>query len=196
MSNLTTELARARSRGVPLVAVRTADQPAALTTIASACSDAPVVVADPVLGLRPGNEAGQGAVAALLGDLDPVMASDPTTALTLAARLPQDGVLVLLAGDRAMAEPRPAVAALLLRDAFAATGRTLVVLGSSFSPAAELGSDVYVIDESLPDEEERREAIARVLADAGKPQDEATVAQAIAFRGRTDRSSCPVQDWA
>ena len=181
MSNLKTELARARSRGVPLVAVRTADQPAALASIAEGCAPAPVVCADPVLGLRACNEAGQAAAAAMLGELDPAMATDATTALTLASKLPEDGVLVLLAGDRAMAEPRPAVAALLLRDAFASTGRTLIILGASFAPAAELGSDVYVIDDDLPDETERRLAIARLLADAGKAQDSATVAAAVGY---------------
>ena len=181
MANLTTELARARSRGVPLVAVRTADQPAALTAIASASAEVPVVCADPVLGFRACNEAGQTAVAAMLGDLDASMASDITTALTLGVKLPEDGVLVLLAGDRALSEPRPAVAALLLRDVYASTGRTLVCLGASFSPAAELGSDVYVIDEDLPTEVERRESIVRVLSDAGKPQDAATVDQAVGY---------------
>jgi hypothetical protein len=163
------------------VAVRTADQPAALLTIVGACEKAPVVVADPVLGLRACNEAGTDAVAAMLGELDPSMAADATTALTLATKLPEDGVLVLLAGDRSMAEPRPAVAALLLRDAFASTGRTLVCLGAAFAPAAELGSDVYVIDDDLPDEDARRTAIVKLFEDAGKPQDSATVESAVGY---------------
>ena len=33
------------------------------------------------------------------------------------------------------------------------------------SPAAELGSDVHVLDDTLPDEAERRSAIERLLAD-------------------------------
>jgi MoxR-like ATPase len=165
--SLMDDLARARSRAIPLVAVRTADQPAALAAIAGIGS--PVVSCDPVMGVRSANEAGKAAMAAMLGDLDPSMAADPVTALTLAASAPEDVIVVMLAGDRALAEPRPAVAALLLRDRYAATGRTLVVLGAGWTPAAELGSDVYVIDDSLPDEGERRASVTSLVEGASLP---------------------------
>lgn len=174
------KLKAARARAVPLVAVRTADQPAVAMAISEAF-EAPVVLCDPVTGLRAGNEAGDGAIATMLDGLDPAMAGDPVTALTIAVAAPEDTVLVLLAGDRALSEPRPAVAALLLRDTFAQTGRTLVCVGASWSPAAELGSDVYVIDDDLPDEAARREAIARLLSDASIDVSEQDLTAAVAY---------------
>jgi len=174
------KLKAARARAVPLVAVRTADQPAVAVAISEEF-EAPVVLCDPVTGLRPGNNAGQQAIATMLDGLDPSMAGDPVTALTIAAAAPEDTVFVMLAGDRALSEPRPAVAALLLRDTFAQTGRTLVCVGSSWSPAAELGSDVYVIDDDLPDEATRREAIERLLGDSKISVEETELTAAVAY---------------
>jgi hypothetical protein len=177
--SLMDDLARARSRAIPLVAVRTADQPAALAAIAGIGS--PVVACDPVTGVRGANEAGRSAAAAMLGDLDPSMAADPTTALTLAANAPEDVIVVMLAGDRALAEPRPAVAALLLRDSYAATGRTLVALGAGWTPAAELGSDVYVLDDALPDEGERRASVTSLVEGASLPLVPAEIDAAVQY---------------
>jgi len=170
---------RCLSRGVPQMAVRSADQPAACTALCAL--ERPVVVCDPVSGLRAGNAAGKDAVAAMLGDLDPAMAADPVTALSLATNAPADTVLVMIAGDRAMAEARPAVAALLLRDAFAASGRAVIFLGATWNPAAELGADVYVVDDPLPTPDERQAAIARLLDDAGLKASEAQVSRAVGY---------------
>jgi hypothetical protein len=178
---LTEQLTKARARAVPLVAVRTADQPAAVLAIAEAFAESPVVLCDPVTGLRAANAPGKDAVAAMLGELDPAMAGDTVTALTMAQQAPEDTIVVLLAGDRALSEPNPAVAALLLRDAYAQTGRTLVCLGSGWQPAAELGSDVHVLDDDLPDEAERRASIERLLSDAEIDVTESELAEAVAY---------------
>jgi hypothetical protein len=158
----------------------TADQPAVANAIGDAF-ETPVVLCDPVVGLRPGNEAGAGAIAEMCRELDPAMAGDPVTALQLAAEAPEDTLLVLLAGDRALSEPRPAIAALLIRDAFAQTGRTLVSVGAGWAPAAELGSDVYVIRDALPTDSIRRELIAVLLGDAGVDVSDEQMLAAIAF---------------
>lgn len=175
------QLKSARARGVPLVAVRTADQPAAYRAIAEAFADAAVVLCDPVTGMRGLNDGGLNAVAAILGDLDPSMAADAVTALELAQQAPEDTILLLLAGDRVLSEPRPAVAALLLRDSYAQTGRTLVCLGSGWQPAAELGSDVYVVDDELPDADDRRDAIRRLIDDAELSCTDDELLQAVGY---------------
>lgn len=182
------DVKRARSRAIPLVAVRTADQPAALATLAAL--DAPVVACDPVTGMRGANETGRAAAAAMLGDLDPSMAADTTTALTLAGQAPEDTLVVLLAGDRALAEPRPAVAALLLRDSYASTGRTLVSLGAGWTPAAELGSDVYVLDDPLPSADERRVAVTSLVEGAGLPAVPAELDAAVQYTRGLSRFAC------
>jgi hypothetical protein len=189
-------LIRARIRAVPLVAVRTADQPAAVRVLTAALLESAVerdepppgiVVHDPVRGFAPGTTAGaagqaaQEAIAAMLGDLDPSMSADPVTALTMAAAAPPDTVVIMMAGDRALGEPRPALAALLLRDRYAAGRSTLVVLGASWSPAAELGSDVYVLDDEPPETPERRSTVERLVADAKLRADTATIESACGF---------------
>jgi hypothetical protein len=161
------EVRRARNKGVPLVAVRTSDQPEAARLLCEAAeAGEPIVLADPIRGFVAGNKAGREAMATMLGDLDPAMAADPVTALSVAAAAPEGTVLVLLAGDRALAEPKPACAAMLLRDTFKANGCTLVALCASWAPAAELGSDVLVFDDEAPDDAERRTIAERVVDNA------------------------------
>ena len=164
----------AYSRSVPLVAVRTPDQPSAYGSIVEAVTrkaeadgtDAPAIVQlDPVRGMTGTNDAGRQAVAAMCKDIDPSMATDPTTALGILQQAPPDTIAIAYGGDRWLAEPRPAIAALLLRDPFARRGCMFVALGATWTPARELGQDVYVIDDPRPDDQQRRTIGKRIVTD-------------------------------
>jgi len=192
--DLLKELDHAHRRGVPLVAVRTPDQPAVIRKLAAV--DRPAVLLDPVRGALALNKAGKEAVAAMLTvevpdeqyggppqrkQMDPSICTDPVTALQRSQAVPADTLVVLAAGNRALAEPKPALAALWLRDVFADSGRQLVALGPSWAPAAELGNDVHVIDDPLPDEQERRATIVALAESANLKVDDATLARAATY---------------
>jgi len=138
--------------GVPLVYLRTWDQPAAVDLIAGSFPRRPIWTWDCARGIRPANNAAVG-----WPDGDPSLYQDAMAALEVAASMPAKGILLLIGGDRVAAEFRPATAMLMLRDAYKRTGRVLVCLGSHHAPAAELGSDGYVIEDPMPDEGRRRE---------------------------------------
>ena len=74
MKSVVDKLRAARVRGVPLIAIRTADQPALLASIAS--NGTAVVCHDCVRGFTPANDAGIAAQNALIGDMDAAMFAD------------------------------------------------------------------------------------------------------------------------
>lgn len=167
MSNEPMEnLLRARAaRSVPLVFVRTSDQIDAARRIAELWEDGPpegapqdftrpVIVHDCCQGLT-ANKKSQELLGKIMGDVDPLMFTDPTTALGRVLEVSRSSrerfVLVCLGADRWLGEPRPAMAALLLRNVFESRGSTLVGLGSGYLPAAELGADVSTVDDLPPD---------------------------------------------
>lgn len=172
MNELEKGLKAAAVRGVPIVFVRTQDQPDCAKRIGKSLNGGrPVVVHDSCRGFTAGNESAQGVLARIMVvDGQPVDASlftDPQTALTAARGLPKGSVLICYAADRWLDKPGPAFAALLLRDKFQGDGTMLVCLGTTYGPASELGADVVVIEDPPPDAEARTKIIESVSSDAG-----------------------------
>jgi len=179
MKSVVDKLRSARVRGVPLIAIRTSDQPALLATIAG--NGTAVVCHDCIRGFSAANDAGSVAQNALIGDMDSAMFSDAATALECLAKCPPKAIICMLGADRWTAEPRPAMGALLLRDRLASIGSTLVLVGPSFSFAGELGSDVYLLDDPSPDATRRGEIILETATAAGLFLDAATYQNAVCF---------------
>lgn len=152
--------------GTPILAVITTDQPAVVARFAGKLNGGrAIVVHDVTRGLTAANEPGRDAVAKMIGDESPLRYTNPVEAIQAAqARMPAKGVLVMVAGDRSLAEPEPAIAAMIARDDLASKQCALIVLCSAYQPARELGSDALVLDDSPPDEDTRR-AMATGLCD-------------------------------
>jgi hypothetical protein len=174
----------ARRRGVPLIAITTADQPDLTARLALLSKAVPCVCWDAVRGLFGINEAGSAACSQVLGDASPAMFTDAPAALDVASTLPGETLVVMQGAHRLVAEGRCAQGILNLRDPFAATRRCLVLLGPSFSWPAELGSDVLAVDDPLPTERERARMIGDIATSAEVQLEEGVLREAVrATRG-------------
>lgn len=158
---------RARSRAVPLVAVSTADQRETASLLAKNCNGSPVVGWDVLRGFVPMNEPGEQAVADILGEAPPQIATDPAAALDLAlGGAPEGTVLIMLAGNRILEGAgawRGVQGLINLRDEFKATGRTICLVGPSFSLPPELVNDTFQIEHELPGEDRRAELVQEII---------------------------------
>lgn len=173
-----------RRRGVPLVGITTADQPYTTARVMGLCADVPCVIWDAVRGLYGANKNGVVACQAVCSDSAPAMFTDAPAALDVAANLPEKTVLVMQGAHRIISDGRCAQGILNLRDPFAGTNRTLIMLGPSFQWPAELGSDVLVFDDPLPSARERERTIREVADSAKVTLDDATLREAVrATRG-------------
>jgi len=166
------ELGNASVRGVPLVFISTSDQIDCLQRVVGKLSATgngtprAVLVQDSCRGLSAIGREGEGVLAAMLRDTDAIMYTDAQTALGAARALPNRSVLICLGADRWMSEPRPAMAALLLRDEFKERGSMLVCIGTAYATASELGADVLSISDPPPDRDARKGIIEQVGRDA------------------------------
>jgi hypothetical protein len=180
---LAKELIYARERGAALVAVTTADQPAALTIAAEAAGGDPTVAWDAVRGVYALNAAGANASRAILGGLDPSASCVFSDALAMARDAMLDGgMLVAVNAHRALAgsgADRAVAAVMGLRDAWGKRGATLVLLCSAWDPPAELASDVYVIDDPLPVPDERAAIARETIEGAGLDPSDMVVSTAV-----------------
>ena len=158
--NLMENLRHARRAGVPLVAIATPDPRATMEVLIAAVGEqSPVVSWDCIGGLRPVNDAGRQAVAAVnADDAD----GNPVGFLEVAAQLPDGTVAVFLQADAWLNEPPVIQGVWNLRDQYKQSRRMLVMLGSQIQPPPALRGDVVTFDESLPDAKEL-ERIAREM---------------------------------
>lgn len=190
------KIGHAANQGVPLVGVRTADQNGAKSAIGAGFASAKwaVVAWDSARGALPGNTLGEGALAALVQGLDdPSETLDPVVTLGAALRgLPERSALVMSGAHRLLdpashATGRIAQAILNLRDSFAQTGRMLVLVGPSIPSLPELGSDLYLVDDPLPDEASRELLVEDIAEAAGiklsEPQKKAAARSVCGLSG-------------
>jgi hypothetical protein len=156
---------RCRSRGVPLLAIASADPGATIERLSNGgAAAAPSIMWDLCRGWRPINKPGELAILEVMdaaGGADPSAAtSDPVEMLQIhAPRLPADAILFMANAHRFLGERGPAGASFTqaiwnLRDLFKVDGRTLVLLGPSFTLPPEIANDVLILDEPLPDDAE------------------------------------------
>lgn len=167
-STITETFSLARRRGVPLIAVTTSDVAA---TIAALQQPAAVCVRwDTAAGFTAANELGKAWLAA--ADFDPTSTTLAGDALVTAQSLPEDAILFAVNLHRFLSSSDPARAAITvqalanLREPFKSSGRTIVIVGTEFLSAPELGADVLVLDEPLPDSDRLAELAGEVAAQA------------------------------
>jgi hypothetical protein len=177
---LTMQLQRARGQGAALISISTADQPALQDVVCRAVSedDDACIGWDAIRGPYPVNEAGQAALQAVLGQMDPAMATDfPAFASMLREKPPENAVVTIHNAHRLMQDSNASAVTRCiqgiqnLRDPLTAVGSTLVLFAPAWASPAELGSDVLELDDPLPDDAERREMAQRILADTAEQQD-------------------------
>lgn len=182
--DLITQWKAARRVSTPLVAISTPDPAATLQAIAGNGATAPPLVTwDAVRGLRAGNEPGEQALQQA-GNLDPAITANPVEALIAAQQLPSKTILAALGLGRYLEQGPVAQAVWLLRDAYKANQRTLVMLGPGFTLPAELAQDVLMLDEQLPNAEQLAGIVRRIHSDAGleapQPETETRAVDALA----------------
>lgn len=188
---LTDVVRDAREAGAPLVAIETADQQAAIAAICNASNGVAKVRWDCTRGIEGINEAGAKWVAQF-GDADEVRqnSQNPATALEMADKLPkgdaagEGGMFFVINAHRFIADPSVSTAALVKRDSYKTSGRTMFLLGPKFDLPAELRQDVIVIDDPLPTDAELRELATTLVTANGLTGMEAQVERAVgAIRG-------------
>ena len=156
MGKLLDTVRAARRVSTPLLAVETADQVACVASLMPALNGgSPVVCHDIVRGFTPVNDAGQEVMGGLGGAPDEF--ASPVAATVAAEKFPAGTVLLMLNAHRTIREdPGFAQGVAILRDAFKANRRTLVLMGPQVKLPLELQSDVVVLSEELPDDDRLR----------------------------------------
>ena len=155
-------LKAARRVSTPLIGVRTFDPASATQAIISSLPKnglVPLVRWDILRGLGPVNEAGKVIVTQLLNGQNPESIG-PSDALALAARLPEDAILIANNFHRFWNDPSVMQGTWNLRDSFKADGRALLMMAS---PGArlpeELAQDVLVLDQPLPAQDDLEQIV-------------------------------------
>jgi hypothetical protein len=196
-ADLRAQIKRARGRGAPLIVVTTADQPAAAKTIGEACDEqrtnasakreadgkSPLPAGtfacyswDLVRGFYPLTEASQDekTIEALTGGVDVSSIVNFYEAVSVAAQSSLARLCVVIPNAQRHLDTasqgylRNVQSLQNVRDVLKTSGSTIVLLATTWSSPAELGSDVHVIDASLPDESARTAIVQRILGDVQK----------------------------
>ena len=151
MCNLLLPFKAARKVSTPLIALRTPDPAATLTTLVLGFEENPpaFVQWDCVRGLSGLNPAGNAALVALGSEVEEI-SQNPVEALILATKLPDRAILFLHNAHRYIEQPGVAQAVWNLRDLYKANKRTLVLLCPILSLPPELAQDVWLLEETLP----------------------------------------------
>jgi len=170
------ELKTARRCGVPIVMIDTTDEPATIAKIVANTNGSPRVVYNLVDGYRPADASNESAAAcaAILGDVDPVLMTDPVTALQAANAAPERAIVMVSGAHRVLDERydsrKIAQAIQNLRGPYESTGRMIVLLAASGTNVpSDLAQDVYAINDELPNDDERAEVVKSLHNDAELP---------------------------
>lgn len=149
-------LKAARKAGVPLVLITTPDMPATLETIRLGWNGKapPLLRWDCATGLQ-GMNADGNAVAVAVSGGEPSETYSLPSALGLLQQAPERTLTILSMSDRLLNGNDQAIQAVInLRDPFASTLRTLVLLAKVPDLPPELASDVLTLHEPRPTREE------------------------------------------
>lgn len=176
------QLKRCRNRGVPLVSISTIDDHATADTIVDALAgDDPILVWNLAAGWTPRNDSAGPALARMADGADPY---DPPAAAALraASKAPQGSALVAIGAHHWQGDRVAEAWIKAIRDPFEASGRTLIVLGPSFTAwGPDVGPHVEPLDDEPPSDAARETAIRAVLHDAETPDpDDTTIRLAVA----------------
>lgn len=158
----------ARFVSTPIVAVATPDPAATIGLVQKLFADAPVLAWDIVRGIQGMNDRGQEVALELLGGKDPALMSNPIETLMAIADTPQDTIVFFQNAHRYLTNEvnaAPAIQAVWnLRDVFKSKGNMLILLAPQITLPAEIASDVYLLDEPLPNREELAGIVAGLCA--------------------------------
>ncbi len=185
-----------RRAGTPIFAISSFDYEATIQQIVSwnakkaADKQEPIIQWDSMRGWMGRNELGKKAIEEALSG-EPIESTiGPIGQLEFAVKLPEDTMLFMMNAqhyfdrDGQPAAPKFVQAVWNLRDIFKSNGRSLILLGPSFTIPAELQQDVLRLDEELPDDEQLDVIIRAAAADAGVDLPEDSIPLAIdALRG-------------
>jgi len=163
----------ARTAGVPLVAIETSDPAQTINTLLKdlngGSEKVPIMRWDIVTGLDGLNPLGSTEATVLNGG-DPKSMCEPVACLVgLAKSNKEDALAFLLNIHRFWNEPQVMQAIWNLRDLWKSKGSTLVLLCPTASLPEELKSDVVVMTEEVPTDEEINRIVESVAKDAGVP---------------------------
>ena len=185
---------RARNAGTPIMAIGCFDPAATMTriqqNIAGATdngqpSDVPIIRWDIIDGWTYRNAAGKQAIEDTLAEnVDQLQTINPTESLKIAQGLPEQTILFMLNAHHNLDRPEFLQALWNLRDVFKSKTCSLCLIGPDFTLPEQLQSDIYVLDEPLPTDNELREIILDVTQGAGLKIPAETVMESIdALRG-------------
>lgn len=162
----------ARRVSTPLIAITTADPGSAADLIASIERESPVLQLDAARGLSPYSEKPLDVEARKKFSLTQPQSTNLLQTVIMAQHaLDERGVLIVFNGHMLLTDRfegyRVMVQAVWnLRDHFKVDGRALVFIGCDFTPPPELASDICVLDDPLPDNQQLEAIVRRVYKEA------------------------------
>lgn len=174
-TNLLEHFQAARAVSTPLIAIRTADPEGLMQKLQKANNEAAILQWDVIRGWRARNDEGKLAISYALKDTEEEATLSPVEHLALAQKLPFDDesveavspILFAINIHRFLDKPEVVQAICNLRDPFATSGRTLVMLGPDFKLPQELQQDVLVLDAPLPKDDELKLIVNRTIKASG-----------------------------
>lgn len=192
MLSMTEQFIKAKKVGTPIIAIRTPDQNATIKVVGEAVKTqtkmkdkTPIIMHDIINGMVGITGEGELAVSALCdGKAAAMVTSKPPDALQRAINedkgLPSHSVLFIKNAHLYLDDMFVRQCISNLRDAFKQDLRTLVLLGPDFKFPPELGNDIVLLDEALPDTEQLTKIITSAYRSAGFDEpDEATKSKAV-----------------
>ena len=179
----------ARRACVPIIAINTPDPASTIRMVVANTEDpkeggvAVKIAWDIVGGLLALTEDSKAFVAQEAETVDPTQ-NDPVALCEVVRRLPRKSVVCMHLGHRWLGDPAVVQAIWNLRDLFKRDGRTLVLLCRSVQIPPELGDDVIVLEEPLPDATELAGIVRRLHEGVQLPLREEHLGDAVdALRG-------------
>jgi hypothetical protein len=177
------EFKAARAVGTPLIGIRTSNQPDLIRRLAT--DAAPEFRWDAVKGVVPLNDTAKKLLPSLLGDAQQEFTIDPVTALDIMSKAPDRACLYVVNAHRFVDDAKVATAVGNLREPYKSRGATCVLLGPSLRLPQELVTDVILLEDALPDDEQLKQIVEFTHSEAGaqKPSREGEDAAVTALRG-------------
>ena len=189
---------KARETATPLIAIQTPDPAASVAAIKAQCKQLldeklleqmpPLIQWNVCDGWTELNKEGAESMRIALDNRDPQSATlNPVEQLMFAKGLTEYSILFVHNAHRYLTRDDPPSAAFAqavwnLRDIFKTDGRSLVLLGPSFTFPSEIAQDVLVLDEPLPDDVQLTQIINDIY-EAAESTDKATPPMIDAMRG-------------
>jgi len=177
----------ARRVATPLIAVRTPDPASTVSTITldKFHATTPILLWDCVRGLIAANEPGKPLAAALIRSVNPddpkaENLADPILMLLTAMKMSKESILFMSNLHRFLSDHQIVQALWNIRDAFKQNTRTLVIICPAITLPLEIGQDILILDEPLPDPEQLAGIVGEtyLAASVAKPNTE-TVERAV-----------------